>query len=591
MNFARYGGERMQETQPSRANLRPTEEPEAGDFSSAHVQRLLCENARLREELATLRGQGIKDRQMAHFYQTMHGKAVERLVEKNQQIEALKSKVVELNHRLFGRKSERGGPKIESFSKGKRGQQPGAAGHGRKVRENLPVVEILIEPPSEQIICAHCNKPWEVFGEPEVGERVEWEVRVVRHRTKRNKYRRPGGCECEDGRGQVVCAPPPVSLIPKGLLGVSFIVQALLLKFLYAMPLHRILAMVRSEGMPLSAGTLCGVFQKVNPLLLPLYEAIFARSRQEDLALMDETRWAVFIEEEGKKSHRWWLWVVVTGVTRLYILSPSRSGAVPKDYFGYDEESGKIAFHKQAMVDRYSAYAFLKDLLSLAYCWAHVRRDFLEARSEEKDRLWADAWEERIGALYALNEARLLLGREEGARQLPAPFVQLDPERMKSGAYQKADKRVVQEVEKMAGLRRSELKDKSLRRRRRKILQSMEAHWKGLTLFVGQPQIPMDNNGAERVVRPAAIARKNFYGSGSKWSGELLVRMMTLLQTLLLHQVDPRTYLIAYFEACANNEGAAPEDLTPWLPWNFSISKTSAPETGHVPSDVPGPSP
>jgi transposase len=571
----------MLQTQPLEANFRHTEEPGPGDFSSADVARLLSENAGLREALRSLRAQGIADRQTAHYYQTMHRKAVERLVEKDQQIEALKSKVIELNHRLFGRKSERKQPKSESVStaaKRPRGQQLGAVGHGRRVREKLPVVEIEIEPPAEQIYCADCGKPWEALGEPEVSERIEWEVRVVRHRIKRNKYCRPKGCRCKDGRGQIVCAPPPVSLIPKGLLGVSFIVQALLLKFLYAMPLHRILAMVRSEGMPLSAGTLCGVFQTITPLLLPLYNAIFERSRQEDLALMDETRWAIFIEEKGKMSHRWWLWVVVTGVTRLYILSPSRSGAVPKDYFGYDEDNGQIAFHKQVMVDRYSAYAFLKDLLSLAYCWAHVRRDFLEARSEEKDRPWADAWVARIGALYTLNETRLALGCQQGDVELPAPFVQLDPKRMKSCAYQKAHERVLQAVEKLATIRAGELEDESLRTRRRKVLQSMEAHWDGLTLFVKQPQIPMDNNGAERAVRPAAIARKNFYGSGSKWSGDLLVRMMTLLQTLLLHKIDPRVYLTAYFEACANNGSLPPTNTDPWMPWNFSTSPSAAKE-------------
>ncbi len=101
----------------------------------------------------------------------------------------------------------------------------------------------------------------------------------------------------------------------------------------------------------------------------------------------------------------------------------------------------------------------------------------------------------------------------------------------------------------------------------------MENHWRGLTLFVDQPQIPMDNNGAERAARPAAIGRKNFYGSGSKWSGDLLVMLMTLLQTLLLQKVDPRKYLAAYLQACAENKSSAPTDIAPWLPWNYSTSQ------------------
>jgi transposase len=311
---------------------------------------------------------------------------------------------------------------------------------------------------------------------------------------------------------------------------------------------------------------------------------------------MDETRWEVFTEVEGKTTHRWWLWVVVTGMTRLYILSPSRSSAVPKDYFGYDEESKGIAFHKQVMVDRYPGYAFLKDLLALAYCWVHVRRDFLEARSEEKDRQWADAWVRGIGELHALNKARLALGcAPNPPRELPAPFVELDGKRMKSAGYRQAGSRLREAVGKMAAAWREELDTKDLRLPRRKILQSLQAHWQGLTLFVEHAQIPMDNNGAERAVRPATIGRKNFYGSGAKWSGQLLAMLMSLIQTLLLHKIDPRKYLRAYLQFCAGHGSKAPEDIKPWLPWNFSTSQSSPEESGprnvqpHVPSGGPSP--
>lgn len=551
----------------------------------AEMATLRAENLRLRKVNLELRTELVGHRQLAGHYKSLHRRATERLTEQGKQIEALKAKVAELTHRLFGRKSERSNPEgtapADQRPKRPRGQQRGATGHGRKLRKDLPVVEVVLEPPAGQTLCACCGKAWEPWGEPEVSEQIEWEVRLFRRRTSRQKYRRAGGCACGDGGPQIVCAPPPVSLIPKGLLGISFIVEVLLLKYLYSTPLHRILAMARSEGMPLSAGTLCGVLEKITPLLRPLYDAIYARSRREDLALMDETRWAVFIEEEGKSSHRWWLWVVVTGMTRLYILSPSRSGAVPKEYFGYEANSEGVAWHKQVMVDRYKAYEFLKDLLDLAYCWAHVRRDFLEARSELKDRAWADAWVEEIGALYRLNKTRVALGRVQALPcELPAPFVQLDPERLRSPEYGHADALLRGAVQKMAAARSAALAEKNLRTPRRKILQSLENHWHGLTIFVAQPQIPMDNNGAERAARPAAVARKNYYGSGAKWSGELLIMLFSLLQTLLLHKKDPRKYLTGYLQACANNGSIPPADLTHWLPWNFATAEARSTGSG-----------
>ena len=271
----------------------------SGAFSAAYTKRLCRENARLQverqawqKEKIALTQAAIHDRQQAGYFKSMHERALQRLLEKDQQIEALKAKVAELTHRVFGRKSEIGKSKSTTPPQAKRprGQQPGTPGHSRKPRKDLPVVEIELDPPADQILCACCNKPWVPCGEPETSETIEWEVHLFRRRTKRNKYRRPDGCTCDDGRPDIVCAPAPPALIPNGLLGISFIVQALLLKFLDLVPMHRILEMAARANMPLSAGTLCGVFEKIPPLLLPLYEGIKARSRQEDLALMDETR-------------------------------------------------------------------------------------------------------------------------------------------------------------------------------------------------------------------------------------------------------------------------------------------------------------
>jgi transposase len=109
---------------------------------------------------------------------------------------------------------------------------------------------------------------------------------------------------------------------------------------------------------------------------------------------MDETRWEVFVEEPNKGTHRWWLWVVVTHQTRLYIIAPSRSAAVPQAYFGYEPEEARCRYEPMVVVDRFKAYAFLKELLQLAYCWAHVRRDFLHLRlggpEQEASRGWLD---------------------------------------------------------------------------------------------------------------------------------------------------------------------------------------------------------
>src|SRR4029079_14446316 len=82
----------------------------------------------------------------------------------------------------------------------------------------------------------------------------------------------------------------------------------------------------------------------------------------------------------------------------------------------------------------------------------------------------------------------------------------------------------------------------------RKALESLHEHWGGLTRFVDDPRIPMDNNASERRARGPAVARKNFYGSGSLWSGRQAAAMFSILATLSLWGLNPRRWLTWYFE-------------------------------------------
>ena len=98
-------------------------------------------------------------------------------------------------------------------------------------------------------------------------------------------------------------------------------------------------------------------------------------------------------------------------------------------------------------------------------------------------------------------------------------------------------------------------------------------HWEGLTLFVDNPQVPMDNNASERTLRIAALCRKNYYGSGCEWSGKLAVWMFSIVATLKKHRLNPRKWLTAYLQACAEAGGKAPEEVGKWLPWNLSAKQ------------------
>ena len=65
-------------------------------------------------------------------------------------------------------------------------------------------------------------------------------------------------------------------------------------------------------------------------------------------------------------------------------------------------------------------------------------------------------------------------------------------------------------------------------------MSSMKEHWRGLTLFVDFPELPMDNNLMENSIRPAALGRKNYIGNHSKWGGNLAACMYSIIQTCVI---------------------------------------------------------
>jgi len=519
-------------------------------------------------------------RQQVNYWQAMHARAVEReafwkakaqeleaVVRRQEaqlkaqagQIEALTAKVSWLQQQVFGQKSEQTQPKEPSTeatfdtpredgsSSGEdtprnRGQQPGSSGHGRKRREGLPVEEVVHPLPESASCCPECGAPFSVFPGSEDSEEIHWEVRLIRRVHKRMRYR--PSCQCGAVPG-IITAPPPSKLIPKGLFSTGFWVHLLLEKFLFQRPLYRVRQVLALEGLSVSGGTLTGGLKRLGELVQPLYAKICEQSRSATRWKMDETRWMVFAEVNGKIGYRWWLWVAITHNTCVYLLDPSRSSDVPKNFLGKEAEGIINA-------DRFKAYQALGEHIQIAFCWSHIRRDFVRIHAGHKSlQGWANIWIERINDLFRLNGERL----------------QTKPD---SDAFTQKDQALRDAVANMAQMRDQELDDPTLHQASRKALESLRNHWAGAILFVDHPEVPMDNNESERCLRNPVIGRKNYYGSGSVWSGALTAALFTLFQTLLKNQIDPQKFLMAYFDACAQNGGKPPETLDDFLPWNLS---------------------
>ena len=266
----------------------------------------------------------------ANYWKALHGRAIGRsrwredryrrvnrqLKEQAAQREAAlrseldlaQAKVRELQQRVFGRKSERrkGGSEQQTRAAPTRGrgQQPGTAGHARTMQTNLPERVEVIELDSPQ--CPSCGQGLKPFPGTQDSEVVEIEVQAYRRVIRRHRYQATCICGCVPG---IVAAPAPPRLIERGKFGVSVWTQVLLDKVLYGRPSHRLLQDLADWGLKRAPGTLAGGLKTLAPLFEPMNQALVAKLRSASHWHADETRWAVFVNIEGKVGHRWQLWV------------------------------------------------------------------------------------------------------------------------------------------------------------------------------------------------------------------------------------------------------------------------------------------
>ena len=73
----------------------------------------------------------------------------------------------------------------------------------------------------------------------------------------------------------------------------------------------------------------------------------------------------------------------------------------------------------------------------------------------------------------------------------------------------------------------------------------------------------LDNNPAERAIRPLAIGRKNWLFVGSEESGEAAATLLSLTQTCRALNINPRTYLE---DVCRRMMGHSMKKLHELLP-------------------------
>jgi len=528
------------------------------EASERRAERLERRVAELEEENSRLR----KARSSTEEYLQGHIRKLEKdVADRDAKLERANKELAWFRKTFFGQSSEKRKPggadeatseageqKTEAEEptepaeqgKRKRGQQPGSKGHGRTDRSNVPVAETIPLAIPGGCACPECGVPYLVL--PTTEDSALFEIAVDLFQIIYQQLKYVSQCNCRGKK--IVVADPPAKLYPRTNIGNSLWVYLVVQKFLHGVPTNRTLKDLSLYGFSLSEGTVTGGFKVINGLLAPLQEAIVNHCRGADLWNADETTWRVF--DAGKT--RWWLWVVASQDAVAYVLDPSRSKKVPTEFF-----AGSVGV---LMTDRLASYKALQEAIRKAWCWIHVRRDFLNLFNGVKTlKDWSKEWLDAITVLFVLAHHRFKLweaGNDYGA------------------TWDQAQKELEQHVGRLKERWQTEFKQANLHEEQKKVLRSLKKHWPGLTLFLEDPRIPLHNNRAERLLRNAVILRKNSYGSGTEWAGSLAAKLFGLFQTWLINGLDPQALLLDYFEECSKTPGRPPPDVKPFLPWTMS---------------------
>jgi transposase len=495
-----------------------------------------------------------------NYWHAQFDQKSKKVTQLEKELDLANAKIRDLTQRLYGKKSEKKSTKSEVQNKAapsiSRGQQAGSKGHGRTKRPYLPIKEEIRDFDDNDKACPHCHQPYDEFPNTEDSEMVEIEIKAHIRQIKRKRYTT---CDCE-GKSTIITAPSAPRLLPKTPYGVSIWVDILLQKFHYSQPNHRTLTNYNHLGLAISAGTIASNLQQLLPVFEPIQQAFYEQQMTETIFHNDETGWKVFELIEGKIGYRWYLWVTRSKSVVYYIPAPGRSADIPIEHFSGLKEEKIIV-----VCDRYSAYkklARLNTKIILAFCWAHIRRDFLDAaRAWPALESWMLDWVEAIGTTYHLNKERLKYYNDE------------KPLSQQSRAFKEQHQRLLWQLDTMKNRYTDVLADDTIDGIQRDVLSSLKTHWSGAIVFVENPQVPMDNNLGEQSMRSPVNGRKDYHGSGSVASAMLAAILFSIFQTLALWKINPRHWLHVFLTACAENKGTCPDDLTNFLPWEMDIQQ------------------
>jgi len=401
---------------------------------------------------------------------------------------------------------------------------------------HLPRETIVHAPPSCN--CPDCGGAMRKLGEDvsELLDMVPGYVKVIRHVRPKLSC---GHCS------RVVQQPAPPRPIARAMAAPGLLAQIIVAKYADHCPLYRQQGIYRRSGVELDRATLATWVGGVARLLEPLVDVLGRYVLAAEKVHADDTPVPVLDPGRGKtKTGRLWTYVRDDRPAASrdppavwYRYSPNRKGEHPQTHLRH--------FRGILQADAYVGFGplYADGQILEAACWAHTRRKFYDLYLVDRSPIAAEAMQ-RIGALYAIE--RDIRGNLP-AQRAPVRQERAGPLLDALHAWLEATLSMVSAKSELAGAIRYAL-----------------VRWTALIRYRDDGRIEIDNNSAERSIRPLVLGRRNYLFAGSDSGGERAANIYSLIGTALLNGRDPYLYLRYVLERIAEHPINRVDQLLPW---------------------------
>ena len=384
-----------------------------------------------------------------------------------------------------------------------------------RIAPELPRVDVIHD--IDDKTCACCGHALHQMGE-EVSEQIEFvpaQIRVLRNVRLKYSCRQ---CETTGTKVDIKIADVPPAVIPKSMTTPSLLAQIISSKMHYGLPLYRQEQLFNQAGIELSRQTMSRWLISCAEKLKPLLALMKAELLKQPVLWADETTVNVLDVEKSTC----YMWVYGCGLEKstgpklvLFDYQDSRSSKHPTDFLA--------GFNGYLQVDGYAGYE--KTHATLVGCWAHARRKFVEAqKAQGKGKTGkADVALNHIQKLYAL-ESKLKTAppdkKYEARQTLAKPLLA----QFKSW-LDKSSESVTKES--LLGAA---------------ITYSLN-QWPKLVRYLDDGCLNIDNNRAERAIKPFVIGRKAWLFANTKTGAQASAALYSLVETSKINGLEPYDYL------------------------------------------------